>query len=480
MHAIGSHRNLSNTSFGSASETLSSKALRSRLANFTNGSNDHMLHSAFKDHVMMLAVDSITRQQNNISQSDELEGLKKAFNILFYPKKLLGIMKQNNQPILGIDCGTYVHDIDLLSDGERELSYILGSTQEFGKLENIVLWDTPEAHLNASLEGRLLDAIRLVGPNNQYWLASHSLDIIDSVDSGSIVVLDDVGGEVKGGFIDENRSARLAVFEDLGARVGIQIASKKLVFVEGGSRKAEKDFLENIYAMSHPGLSFVAGGDASSVIQLGSKTSELLSSLESDADFAVIIDRDYNADDEVDRLVGGNSNIFVWPVHEFENVLLEPRLAAEVLRAIGAPMSNPTEALQESARLIREWVAADWSAWTISQRFKQPKRFISETSPLDSLQEYFKRLSDAFNAFSEEDSAGLMSRHLVLVDAAIESGDFIKIVPGKQLLHSLLQHTKAGVKRAQYLGIAASLVSKDRDLAPMIQNLDDWIERGIV
>ena len=48
-------------------------------------------------------------------------------------------------------------------------------------MENVVLWDTPELHLNASLESRLYNALEQVAPDNQYLIATHSLEFVNSV-----------------------------------------------------------------------------------------------------------------------------------------------------------------------------------------------------------------------------------------------------------------------------------------------------------
>ena len=54
--------------------------------------------------------------------------------------------------------------------GRRQFRHvtILQDYHRFRHLENIVLWDTPELHLNAALEARLYDAISRIAPKNHY------------------------------------------------------------------------------------------------------------------------------------------------------------------------------------------------------------------------------------------------------------------------------------------------------------------------
>jgi hypothetical protein len=86
---------------------------------------------------------------------------RKVFDHFFSPKKFVGYRRAGaiGQGQIVVESSFGSHDTDALSDGEKEVLHILAYLFRLRQLSNVVLWDTPELHLNAALESRLFDAV---------------------------------------------------------------------------------------------------------------------------------------------------------------------------------------------------------------------------------------------------------------------------------------------------------------------------------
>ena len=118
--------------------------------------------------------------------------------------------------------------------GRRQFRHvtILQDYHRFRHLENIVLWDTPELHLNAALEARLYDAISRIAPKNHYWIATHSLEFINSVPLESIFIIRQAGTSATiERATGEERQTRITMYREMGAQVGLQLVSSVVAFV---------------------------------------------------------------------------------------------------------------------------------------------------------------------------------------------------------------------------------------------------------
>jgi predicted ATPase len=120
---------------------------------------------------------------NPTEQANFIPDLQEFFKDFFYPKEFLGVELDRSLrwrfPVR-IDDGT--HDIDSLSAGEKEILMTYATLLKLKKTRSVILFDEPELHLNAALERKVITSLnKLVDAGNQIWIATHSLEIINSV-----------------------------------------------------------------------------------------------------------------------------------------------------------------------------------------------------------------------------------------------------------------------------------------------------------
>lgn len=398
LDAFGATRFFPPTQIGALSSALSDQNIRSSLGGFHLDSFNQTKWTHFKSFVAAMEMSDTSHRKQTGEDRDSMEAFRQAFDAMFHPKKFVGIVvNTNGEADVCVETPSGVHDIDLLSDGEKELVYILGHLFRFKTLENIILWDTPEAHLNATLESRFVPTIQRVGPKNQYIIATHSIEMIASVDLESVVVLAQSDrGVVCERPVGRSRKERIRTYEALGASVAIQLASQLIIFVEGSETNADKALLDKVFADRLPGCSFVASQDSGKTLASGERLDAVLKEMSGAAGVGMLIDRDYRTDDAVMKLQKRHHGLFVWPVHEVENLLLDSTLLQIALAEIGSSSSQEfvNQMLREAAEEIRVWAAADWVAWELEHAASVPSRWLPKDNPVGALNDYVLRLGE--------------------------------------------------------------------------------------
>ncbi len=353
----------------------------------------HNKFSAFKSFVVGTLLDDLSHLQSTNQQRDSLETFKEVFNHFFAPKRFIGyrIPKGGGQPQVIVETPYGEHDTDYLSDGEKEILHIMAHLYRFNQLHNIILWDTPELHLNAALESRLYTALQRIAPNNQYWIATHSLEFIDAVPLDNIYAIQHDGNSAKIERANkEDRKTRINIYQDMGARVGLQLVSSVVAFVEGKDAHSDKRILDRLVAESLPGVNFVAGTSCETVLSLGTKANSLLEETCSNGDFLAIVDRDYREDEDVEEIERRyKGRVFIWKVHEIENLFLHKEIIYETLQMHDCldkvhgikTVDEVQQALLNAVKARREWIAADWVAWQFDKEFRPLSRGLEVITP---------------------------------------------------------------------------------------------------
>jgi predicted ATPase len=381
----------------SASSDMITKQI---ISSFHRGLGGQGKFGTFKTYIASVMLnDASAPFRNGGERVDSLSVFREVFNNFFWPKSfgpeadpLGGPMKMLVRTPFGD------HDTDLLSDGEKEVLNIMAYLYRFRDLSSVVLWDSPESHLNAALESRLHESLRRVAPNNQYWIATHSLELIGSVPVENLFVM---RHGKRGAFIDRpdsvSKRTRAVIYSELGAKVGLQMVSSVAVFLEGKDTQSDKRMLDRLLGHEVPSVTFVAGGDCDSILAVGSRANRLLQEASANGDFLAVIDRDYRSDEEVRAVQEGyGGKVFVWDRHEIENVFMDPQIVFETL-VFNDQMKElhdedaAHKALRQAATDLREWIAADWVRWDVHQQFRRPTGRISSENPLKSLREYGER-----------------------------------------------------------------------------------------
>jgi predicted ATPase len=457
---------------GDFSSEMADSNFRQSLGDFHRQVTDQKKFGGFKSFVVSSQLNDFSHQQATGQQVDSLDVFRKVFDHFFSPKKFLGFRSSgaSGQGQIVVDSPFGSHDTDALSDGEKEVLHILAYLFRLRRLSNVVLWDTPELHLNAALESRLFDAIRRVAPNNQYWIATHSLEFINAAPLDSVFVLrQDGNSAVVERASGEERKARVRIYREMGAQVGLQLVSAVVVFVEGKEANSDKRLLDRIIASSVPGVNFVAGGSCESILSAGTRANDLLAEACANGDFFAVVDRDYRSDDEVRELTNKyKARLFVWKVHEIENIFLQPDLLFQTLTFLDHLEKNATPSSLESelkrvAIGLTEWIAADWVAWEFDKAFQPPSRRIGGDDPKGSLQKYTASLKERIvEATDVKNVEERFEKKRLLVAQIIQDGSWLVRLPGKQLLRKFLERFPT-LRPDDYLRAAASMV-RERDI----------------
>ena len=457
---------------GNFSSEMADSQFRQSMGDFHRQVTDQQKYTGFKSFVVSSQLNDFSHLQTTGELVDSLEVFRKVFDHFFSPKKFVGYRSSGaiGQGQIVVESPFGSHDTDALSDGEKEVLHILAYLFRLGQLSNIVLWDTPELHLNAALESRLFDAIRRVAPNNQYWIATHSLEFINVAPLESVFVLRQDG---KSAVVERasgtDRKAKVRIYREMGAQVGLQLVSAVVVFVEGKEANSDKRLLDRIVAPSVPGVNFVAGGSCESILAAGTRANDLLSEACANGDFFAVVDRDYRSDNDIIALTKKyGPRLFVWKVHEIENIFLQPDLLYQTLFFLDHLDGRSTPAaleaeLKQVAVDLTDWIAADWVAWEFDKAFQPPSRRIGGDDPKESLQKYTASLKEKVVEATEVRNVDeRFSNKRLLVAEIIQDGSWPQRLPGKQLLRQFLRRFPT-LRPDDYLRAAASII-REREL----------------
>lgn len=240
---------------------------------------------------------------------------------------------------------------------------------------------------------------------------------------------------------EDSKTKRVRLFEALGARIGLQLASNRIVFVEGKDAHSDKSFLEKLIGSKLPGVLFVASGPATGVMSAGTHASLLIEEASKDASFLMVLDRDYREDDDITSLQKkGRGRVFIWNCHELENLLMNTEIILEVLRLNGEnALKTPSEiedALLDAAKFNQELFVSQWAAFC-AWNCANAKGDEEPSHPRDK--ESFKkiaasRIRNCQEAYSEKSSEAMLSNAINAVSNCFKNGRWKVLLPGKEIL----------------------------------------------
>jgi len=407
---------------------------------------------------------------------DSLRPLREEVSMLMYPKEFLGFQRSDSGAAwLAIKTPWGTHDVADLSRGEQDIFWILAYFFVRRQSADIVLWDTPEAHLNPSVHALLLDSLRRIAPKNQWWIATHSQSLIGSVADESLYYLELKGDRVvvRNGADDPVR-IRSAAYAELGANPSLALVSSRILFVEGGESSVDCKIIERLVRPRIPGLNIIPGTNADTILAAGARANQLFKKLAREAEAWVLLDRDYRSLVEAkDFSHRYQKRVIFWPVHELENILLRPIVLQKTLLSLGLPESETSEErlledLRNCARSIQMWVACDWYLWSIEQQHKSFRRHIPKDNPLDATVSVLNEvLAAKIPTDQSKTKDAIYSKHAEL-DHKIADGSFLTDYPGKELLAVFLEE-KWELKSKLFIDAAVATVVREGIELPEIE-----------
>lgn len=210
--------------------------------------------------------------------------------------------------------------------------------------DSVFFVDEPETHMHTSLQGKLVEEMyKLVPENSQLWLTTHSLGILRSAQKllkqhpNSVAILDfsdhDFDHEVKITPAPLNKivwekflSIALDDFAEL-------IAPEYIILCEGSLEgRNRKDFDATIYNKvfneNYPNITFISGGNSNDLEKEDHSGLKILNNVLKSTTVVTLLDRDDKSADEVTRL--SQQNVIVLSKRHLEAYLFDDEVIAKL------------------------------------------------------------------------------------------------------------------------------------------------------
>ena len=194
-----------------------------------------------------------------------------------------------------------------------------------------LILDEPDIYLHPDLQHRLL---RLVSQRvGQYFIATHSTEIINDVDPGEVLI---VRSGARGAKRIQNESDYPAIYSAIGSSENAQFArlarTQKVLYFEGQDARLLSRVASNLGKMdfiSNSSITVMKTDGFSNWSRVATSSWVFKNFFGFDVPVAALFDRDYRCDDEVVEFLSSINNpetaCYVLPFKEIENILLVPR-----------------------------------------------------------------------------------------------------------------------------------------------------------
>lgn len=236
---------------------------------------------------------------------------------------------ENKLSLLVYDSG-YAAEIGMMGSGLQMWLQIMWFISRCDKNSTIVL-DEPDVYMHPDLQLKILKLVQ--NKFSQVIIATHSVEIISSVDSRNIGVINKETRRMK---YSNDYKAVQAIINNLGSEFNLSLArlgnAKKCIFVEGKDMK----IMDKFYSVLHPNVNSKLSELPCVALGGWSRFDEALGAArlfydESNGEIKTfcILDRDYHTDDEVAALYKkaeeSHLDLHVWDKKEIENYILTPK-----------------------------------------------------------------------------------------------------------------------------------------------------------
>lgn len=331
------------------------------------------LHAIFKkiqNQKTSIANRAITLQNEghgsmNLDFKDPLEPFRDAFYQLLAPKVLES--PDVKTQTLRYQLDGQIFSVDSLSSGEHE---VLNITFDFLLRQPshcVVFFDEPELHLHPELSGKLISTLKNIGNHNQFFLCTHSPDIISASLDDSVVFLtppkSDGGNQGITIRADNDTSEAL---HRLGHSIGVVSLGKKIVLIEGTNASLDKQVYTHILRNRFPNLVLLPSGGKGNLKSFDTIRKEILDRAVWGVDFFILADRDaIPAGSEAASLETRSGGRFrTLSRYHLENYFLEPMVLVEVFKEM-EPADSWLSDPDEVDKVLRE-IAEDLIGYATS------------------------------------------------------------------------------------------------------------------
>jgi ABC-type cobalamin/Fe3+-siderophores transport system ATPase subunit len=236
-----------------------------------------------------------------------------------------------------------------LSDGEKQVLFILADLILVAEPTSIVVVDEPELNLNPQLAIRVWETIEAHLSEAIFIYATHSISFAIRTSVETLIALSRKG-QPSLQITDINELDSEYLREFLGAIPAV-LSSKKAIAIEG--RDSSFDLLFYRWLINNPDISIVPLADCHSVKAATTKT-RIWEKLAPSVKILGIIDRDYRSEEELEKY---QKSCLVLDYHEAESYLCHPDVIITLAQAVGAVESIPTS--EDISKRILDSLALD-------------------------------------------------------------------------------------------------------------------------
>lgn len=302
------------------------------------------------------------KTEMSLGFSDPVEPYKEAFEKLLSPKKLVDPDLQAQK--LMYEQNGEKRSIDTLSSGEKEVLNISFDFILRKPSDCIIFFDEPELHLHPELLNRLIKTLQEAGKRNQFFLISHSPEVIASSLDDTVIFLtpEKLDGGNQATILKPNGETTEAP-NRLGQSVGVVALGKKIVLIEGQHSSLDKKTYSSIVGNAFPELVLLPSGGKDNLRNFDVVTETILDKTLWGIDFFMLADRDNdvleNSETHRFKLLPRyhlenhflDSNVIASCFAEMESSdswLVDPQKIEDELQAIAASMLSYVASLSAS------------------------------------------------------------------------------------------------------------------------------------
>lgn len=311
-----------------------------------------------KNYLVGIKIDDLRRlqlaQKNGQEYTyDSLESTRKFFRRFFAPMEFVDVDMTQTPFKFIVKTPKGEIDIDELSSGEKEVLFTFVHFERFKTRDSIILFDEPDAHLHPELERSYLLALKELSQNNQFFITTHSPNMMAETPSESLFTIlkyVEPGVNQFTQVVDSVRKHEL-LSDIMGSR-GFVSLNRKIIFIEGENSSVDIEIFEKFYPSSQYNLSYIPAGNSSMVQSVAEKVNVLLTESFGYEQFYSIIDGDYKRLEE-DPTNG--TRLFALPLYHVENLLLDSEMIFRVLKRLkgsACQYSKAEEITDDLRRLV--------------------------------------------------------------------------------------------------------------------------------
>lgn len=302
-------------SFSRAEEELQNLVLTS----------ENKFNNLAQDIITMRFLDMQERERGVDNPRNYIRGIRDVFQHFLPDKEFLDIELPHglsSPPRILVRSGGIEHDISQLSSGEREILMTYTHLEKLRPTGSIILFDEPELHLHPALQRRVIAHLQklIERGSNQIWVITHAEELVNATEFESLFAM--TGRGASAALPVRDRAARIGLLEHLGAGVGLQLTSPRILFLEGES---DAELLPLFFKTLPVGISLVNTSGKGSLMRLTETAMRLLEETIKDGQFFLVRDLDVEDDPSVLDMLQNRyeGHFFVWDRYHIENYLLD-------------------------------------------------------------------------------------------------------------------------------------------------------------